>query len=104
MLATNGANINIGDTKGETALHIAAFFGNIWSSVCLFKSVKNQFDCLDEKEVAKVLIENGANVNVANIKGETPLHYTATEGRVNNEDNEENTGKYFRCKFLFLFR
>lgn len=89
MLATNGANVNIPDTKGETALHIAAFFGNIQSSVQLIKSLKSHFHCLGKKRVAEALIENDANVNAANILGETPLHYTATVGIV----DEDNDGK-----------
>jgi ankyrin repeat protein len=46
----------------ETPIHIASVFGNF--------------------EAVKILIENGANVNVLNNNGSNPLHYAASRGRL----------------------
>jgi hypothetical protein len=46
----------------ETPLHIASVFGNF--------------------EAVKILIENGADVNVLNNNGSSPLHYAASRGRL----------------------
>jgi ankyrin repeat protein len=46
----------------ETPLHIASVFGNF--------------------EAVKILIENGADVNILNNNGSNPLHYSASRGRL----------------------
>jgi ankyrin repeat protein len=58
-----GANLEITDVLGCTALHLASAMGNT--------------------EVVQVLIENGANVNTINNDGMTALHSAIQFGRVN---------------------
>ena len=53
MLLTHGADINIKNNKGETALITACSFCNI--------------------PVVKLLIEYGADVNMPDLYGNTPL-------------------------------
>lgn len=52
--------VNAKDVWGKTPLHNAAFHGH--------------------KEIAKLLIENGAEVNVAGLDDNTPLHWAAVRG------------------------
>eukprot|EP00013_Stygamoeba_regulata_P002786 CAMPEP_0177644212 /NCGR_PEP_ID=MMETSP0447-20121125/8562_1 /TAXON_ID=0 /ORGANISM="Stygamoeba regulata, Strain BSH-02190019" /LENGTH=1023 /DNA_ID=CAMNT_0019146547 /DNA_START=119 /DNA_END=3190 /DNA_ORIENTATION=+ len=56
----NGADVNISDDKGETALHQAAAIGS--ASLC------------------ELLIKLKADVDAANRDGETPLHIAARKG------------------------
>lgn len=58
-LIAEGANVNIADLSGETALHIAARMGYL--------------------PMAKVLIDNGANVKASNSSG-TPIFLAAKGG------------------------
>lgn len=53
--------MNAKDNSGNTALHVAAESG--------------------EEDVAKILIENGADVNFKNDFKETPLHIAAMYGK-----------------------
>ncbi|PGS48749.1 ankyrin repeat domain-containing protein [Bacillus sp. AFS041924] len=59
FLLTNGADPNITDSEGHTALHIAAFEGNI--------------------AIAKLLIMNGAKIKNNN-SGKTPLEIAEERG------------------------
>jgi len=53
LLLAKGADPNLTNNDGSTALHMAAFFGHI--------------------EIVKALLDKGANVNVRNQRSETPL-------------------------------
>jgi serine/threonine-protein phosphatase 6 regulatory ankyrin repeat subunit B len=57
-----GADANMADSSGSTALHLAAWEGHA--------------------EVTKLLVEARANVNVKNNNGFTPLHFAADQGYV----------------------
>jgi len=61
-LLRNGADVNAANSKGTTALILAANNGHV--------------DCL------KVLLKHGADVNVADNDGATPFIYSAMEGHV----------------------
>lgn len=53
--------MNAGDVEGRSPLHFAAGFGHL--------------------DIAKLLIEEGANLEAQDSKGNTPLHYSAGYGR-----------------------
>lgn len=54
-------DVNAGDAEQRTPLHYACGFNHL--------------------EIAKMLIEEGANLEVTDSKGNTPLHYAAGYGR-----------------------
>lgn len=57
-----GAEVNVAkDKNGQAALHIAAWTGNV--------------------EIARILVENGADVNIKDRGGETPLHIASYYGK-----------------------
>ena len=68
LLEYHGADVNITDSEGETALHC---------------TVLNEYDPMgmkskeDYTETAKLLIKYGADVNKQNGRGESPLHLSA---------------------------
>ncbi|OPY79830.1 MAG: photosystem I assembly protein Ycf3 [Syntrophorhabdus sp. PtaU1.Bin058] len=63
VLADKGANVNTKDSDAYTALHWAAYYGNI--------------------DVVRALIEKGADVNAQNNRKQTPLHLAADKGHTN---------------------
>lgn len=77
-LIQTGADVNVKDGRGYTPLHMAAMQdvgqGNI-------NFVTGKTEPPDDKaietnfEIAKLLIENGANVNVKDNEGDTPLFH-----------------------------
>jgi hypothetical protein len=63
LLSIRNINVNVkDDLKGATPLHYAAENGHI--------------------EIARLLLQNGAEVNVRNNYGNTPLHWAASNGHV----------------------
>lgn len=56
-----GVPANVKDTGGNTPLHFAAYGGSI--------------------ELAKVLLEMGADVNAVNNEGRTPIHFALAQGQ-----------------------
>ncbi len=53
-ILSSGIDVNVGDSKGRTALHDACWFGR--------------------PKLAELLLENGANVDAIDVLGTTPLH------------------------------
>ncbi|XP_067674104.1 ankyrin-2-like [Haliotis asinina] len=92
LLMKSGANINTKDSYGSTCLHIACWFRNL--NACakllelgmdvdvldsanrtpLMSLARSRKDCT---EVAKFLVERGANIHVRDRDGNTMLHVSA---------------------------
>lgn len=70
LLITNGADVNIQNYRGDTALHLALSHENIIKKKIIYD---NQFNTL------KLLIDKSANVNIQNKDGNTPLHLALNE-------------------------
>jgi hypothetical protein len=63
LLSIRNINVNVKDDEyGATPLHYAAYNGHV--------------------EISRLLLQNGAEVNVKSISGSTPLHYAAYNGHV----------------------
>ncbi|XP_046581763.1 uncharacterized protein LOC124289201 [Haliotis rubra] len=92
LLITNGANINTKDSRGSTYLHSACWRRNVNACAKLLELgmdvdvldsgnitplmglARNEEDCT---EVAKFLVERGANIDVRDKDGNTMLHVSA---------------------------
>jgi ankyrin repeat protein len=100
FLISKGADTTLkGEEDGDTPLHVYCFYG------------------AKDLAVLKLLVENGADVNAKNVKGETPLHHVILndEGALeedkksmlfllehgadrNAADNDGNTPLHIACK------
>lgn len=61
-MITEGAKVNAQTTEGHSALQYAA--SKNWQSICI------------------KLVENSADINIADKRGATPLHRAASKGNV----------------------
>ena len=66
----NGADVNHVNRQGETCL----FKGNYWLNIFTFLNIIKLLLALDNTDKVKVLLNAGANINVSNADGQTPLH------------------------------
>jgi ankyrin repeat protein len=92
ILVKHGADVNIPDDQGETALGIAARNGHteivrMLLKKCAVDTPDNEGRTLvfitakeGHTETVKMLVEHGANVNIPNDDGETPLGIAARCG------------------------
>ena len=75
--------MNLQDKYGQTALRLAARFSNVDSSL----------------EAVKLLIERGADPNIADNKGYTPLMAAAKHA---GEESSFETVKFCKIRNIFL--
>lgn len=80
MLINNGAAINVQDNKGNTPLHRVPKGTTITKLRSIYlMPLFNMFT--DHKEIADLLIENGANTRAVNDYGEEALHHLLIQWR-----------------------
>lgn len=90
ILLKNEANIDAKSSWGSTALHAAvqqgnfenfsfAFESSYWSFILKKKKRISIFDS-DDEDLVEILLKNGADVNVKENCGETPLFVAARNG------------------------
>ena len=86
LLLTNGADVNITNINGDTALILAAYSGHIYICEKLVTygantnaKEKHGISALiwaayfGHKEICELLITNGTDINTKNIRGDTAL-------------------------------
>jgi ankyrin repeat protein len=97
----NGADPNIKDVKGQTALHYAFENGNL-NMVKMLSGVNPNIEDLEGQTALIVaarwdlasgvnnretivyrLLNNGADPNIKDVKGQTALHYASENGNLN---------------------
>jgi len=76
LLITNGADVNLTNSHGDTALHLALLHENI---------IKKRFIYDNQFNTFKLLIDKGADVNIQNKDGNTPLHLALNDFEKNLE-------------------
>ena len=85
LLLEAGANVHVKDSQGTTALHWAAGKGSeavVWG-VTRGEHLYHNISCVErgDEEVARLLVDNGANINACQHDDQSPLHCAAKGGR-----------------------
>jgi ankyrin repeat protein len=97
LLCHNGADLNVQGEYGRTLLHAAAYSGNLEVVQRLIEYHPTYINARDEGgftplliasegsnskdgSVLRLLLEHGADINVQNQDGKTPLHEALTYG------------------------
>lgn len=76
MLVHYGAELNRQNQYGRTALHLAADNGNLYlslNSFNIFIPISSQFVSAGSDQIAEMLIDKHANLNIQDKDGYTPL-------------------------------
>lgn len=93
LLIELGADVNLRDSDGETALSIAVIFGNYESAKILIdhganvNAINDYNSCVllgavnnNRVEMTKLLLGHGADTSIKNFEGKTPLMYAKEKG------------------------
>jgi hypothetical protein len=94
FLLNAGADVNLGDSDDNFALHTAVYYGNKEIAKLLLnagadvnKPTKNSSNTplyyaarVGDKDIGELLLNAGADVNQVNKDGNTPLHEAASKG------------------------
>ena len=117
MLVTRGADVNIKNVYGSTALHFAARRGNTEIASLLIDQQNCDVNAKDnalatplhqaaisgDSEITGELIKRGADVFAVDIDNENPLHFAAEEGSDEVVDVILKSCKFHPCgKYLHL--
>lgn len=81
MLIGKGANVNATNNKGDTSIHWAAKSGNCLNFFKFCRKYKHLLNLIGQTNIAKILIENGVNVNAENENKFTALHDASQNGK-----------------------
>lgn len=79
LLISNGANVNHTTNLGHSSLQYSCSKG--WKEVCFIPS-SNIYFVFKFKyfQIVEILLENNADINIADVRGATPLHRAASKG------------------------
>ncbi|XP_076085072.1 E3 ubiquitin-protein ligase MIB2-like isoform X1 [Mytilus galloprovincialis] len=75
LLITVGCDVNAQDSSGNTALHVAQVKNNLGKAVALDKAASSSQDTA----IICLLLESGANIEIKNNEGKTPLDFANDE-------------------------
>ncbi|KAI1288837.1 hypothetical protein F5Y03DRAFT_389016 [Xylaria venustula] len=81
LLLDHGADVSAIDKKGMTPLHWASEHGNC-QAVKLLLNQNASLSYFGDTDVARLLLDHGADISAINIQGMTPLHCASAYGRV----------------------
>lgn len=80
-LIAYGSNVSATNSYGNTALHLAADYGDkIKTKRSHYQKELKEICILGHYEVMMRLIDHGSNVSAINSYGETPFHWAARLG------------------------
>lgn len=95
MLIEKGARVNVRDSYGFTPLDRAIMFGKIVEIIEIETRFLNTHSFPGDTNLARILIDSDALINVKDMNGMTPLHHASVGGIYLY---------YISSKTLFLFK
>ena len=104
FLLRHGADPNAKDIGGNTPLHISAFEGHPATIILPLELGSRSEEPETYMRIAKLLIKSGADVNMKNNGGRTPLHAAVLQNRIDIVRLllESGADPNARCRNLYL--